>query len=239
MLPRQWHPERMSDVPLPSQPSAHQPPQRLAPVGSQGMIEGSTPWIREWPAAWSTANGSPCAGAVPVRASVGMASVRPGTASAWTPSMLTPVQRRLLRRWLSDLKTRDHWHGELPVALLDRCWLRLEVVPVQELARRLPPDASAEAPELVRYRDLVAGGLTPLEAQERCWHDYGLEACRQAQTRFWTQQDQGNHGWTLQRYLELIDGYRSRQGTSGKRALPLVVLARASSDEAHTLHWLC
>lgn len=130
------------------------------------------------------------------------------------------------------------WHGELPVALLERCWLRLEQVAVQDLARRLPPDASAEAPELVRYRNLLAQGLTALEAQERCWHDFGLEACQQAQTRFWYQQDQGNHGWTLQRYLQLIEAYRRRLGQRQTRALPLVVLARVGSDEAHTLHWL-
>lgn len=157
---------------------------------------------------------------------------------AWTPALLTPAQRRSLQRSLADLKERDRWHGDLPVALLERCWLRLELVAVQQLARRLPPDASAEAPELVRYRDLLALGLTPLAAQERCWHDYGHEACQQAQTRFWSQQEQGNHGWTLQRYLQLIDAYRGRQGHRQTRALPLLVLARAGSEEAHTLHWL-
>lgn len=197
-------------------------------------------WISEWPASWASAVGETAAGESAAGSSAQQLATARAIASPgpiWTPALLTPAQRRSLQQWLADLRQMA-WHGDLPVALLERCWLRLELVAVQHLARRLPPDASAEAPELVRYRDLLALGLTPLEAQERCWHDFGLEACQQAQTRFWSQQDQGNHGWTLQRYLELIDAYRSRQGRRQARALPLLVLARVGSDEVHTLHWL-
>lgn len=151
---------------------------------------------------------------------------------------LTARQRQDLQWLLTELNSHDHWHGDLPVALLDRCWLRLEIVAVQDLARRLPPDASAEAPELVTYRRLLTAGVPPLEAQERCWQDYGQRACQEAQARFWSQQDRGNHGWTLQRYLDLLQTYRHRLGRQEQRALPLLVLARAGSLEEHQLVWL-
>ena len=155
------------------------------------------------------------------------------------PSLaLTTAQREQLQRLLAELQMHGQWRADLPVALLDRCWLRLEIVAIQHLARRLPPDASAEAPELVAYRRRLAEGLAPLQAQERCWQDFGRQACQEAQTRFWRQQDLGQHGWTLRRYLELLASYRRRQAQERQRALPLLVLARADSDDDHELVWL-
>lgn len=163
----------------------------------------------------------------------------PSTAALVAPltSALTGRQSRQLKRLVSSLTGDGGWHADLPVAIFDRCWLRLEIVPVQHLARRLPPDASADAPELVTYRRLLDAGLPPLEAQERCWLDYGVEACREAQARFWMQQDRGNHAWTLQRYLDLLHSYRQRLSHPEQRALPLLILARAGSEEAHQLTW--
>jgi hypothetical protein len=56
------------------------------------------------------------------------------------------------------LQSSDHWHGGLPVLVLDRCWLRLEAIAVEELANKLPPDTSREAPELSRYSQLIEAG---------------------------------------------------------------------------------
>jgi hypothetical protein len=151
---------------------------------------------------------------------------------------LTARQRRGLQRLLGDLGGQTRWHGGLPVAILDRCWLRLEIVAVENLALRLPPDSSADAPELVSYRHLIAAGLAPLEAQERCWQDYGVQACQQALNRFWQQQERGNHGWTFTRYLDLLTTYRHRLERQDPPTLPLLILARAGSEAPHELIWL-
>ena len=84
-------------------------------------------------------------------------------------NFLTARQQARCDLLLEQLQREPHWHGDLPVLLLERCWLRLQVVTVQELAQRLPPDASGDAPELVRYRALQNSGLSALEAQEQCW----------------------------------------------------------------------
>ena len=72
---------------------------------------------------------------------------------------LTPRQRQLLRHWQAELDGADSWDGDLPVAVLDRCWLRLRRVSLERLTALLPPDASGEAPELARYRHWLARGL--------------------------------------------------------------------------------
>jgi len=152
-------------------------------------------------------------------------------------TLLTPRLQAQADRLLAQLQHESSWHGDLPVLLLDRCWLRLQVVPVQRLAQVLPPDASAEAPELVRYRALQRQGLTALEAQEQCWQEFGREACAEALRRFWLLQERGNHGWTLPAYLQLLAEYRQRLESGGNRPLPLLVLARPGSQEAHHLSW--
>jgi len=152
-------------------------------------------------------------------------------------SLLTPRQRARTDQLLEQLQREERWHGDLPVLLLERCWLRLQVVSVQQLALRLPPDASGEAPELVRYRDLQRLGLSDLDAQERCWQEFGREACSEALRRFWQLQERGNHGWTLAAYLDLLARYRHQMSSPGLRPLPLLVLARKGSEETHTLRW--
>ncbi|KMM16334.1 hypothetical protein [Synechococcus sp. GFB01] len=151
---------------------------------------------------------------------------------------LSERQRGQLRTWLDELRRAPGWSGHLPVALLDRCWLRLRSVPVAALAARLPPDTSADAPELTRYRQLIARGLPGLTAQQLCWEEFGSASCQLAQQRFWQCQERGNHGWTLARYLELVQAYRERMESDAPRELPLLVLARPGSDDAHQLHWL-
>ncbi len=152
-------------------------------------------------------------------------------------TLLTPRLQARADQLLAQQQQERTWHGDLPVLLLDRCWLRLQVVTVQRLARTLPPDTSAEAPELVRYRTLLLQGLTELEAQEQCWQEFGREACAEALRRFWQMQERGNHGWTLPVYLELLAKYRQQVESPGPTALPLLVLARPGSNEAHHISW--
>ena len=47
------------------------------------------------------------------------------------------------------------WSLNAPVFLFDRCWLRLDTIRLDELRNRLPPDITAEAPELIRYNQLL------------------------------------------------------------------------------------
>ena len=150
---------------------------------------------------------------------------------------LTPRLEAKTQQLLTALQREHQWHGELPVLLLDRCWLRLQVVPVQRLAQVMPPDASADAPELSLYRALQAEGLSDLQAQDRCWEEFGREACTEALRRFWRMQERGNHGWTLLAYLDLVGTYRKQLEQPGATPLPLLVLARPGSDEPHQLRW--
>jgi hypothetical protein len=158
---------------------------------------------------------------------------------------LTPRQRRDLGRHWRELQEHSRWSESLPVLLLDRCWLRLSVESLAGLARRLPPDASGEAPELARYRELRQRGLGGWEAQLLCWEEFGPEACREAQRRFWIAREAGNRGWTLERYLALRAEYRQRWRLERPRRLPLLVLGREGADGAtggegeHQLLWLC
>ncbi|MCP9899229.1 hypothetical protein KBZ12_00830 [Cyanobium sp. Cruz CV13-4-11] len=146
-----------------------------------------------------------------------------------------------LRHALEELGSCDHWHGGLPVLLLERCWLRLSRVSVEHLAQRLPPDCSQEAPELCRYRELVAAGLSGWEAERVCWEDYGAEACREALRKYWSAQERGTQGWTLETYLDLLQQYRQRFALERPRPVPLLVLARregAACLGRHRLLWL-
>ncbi len=158
---------------------------------------------------------------------------------------LTPRQRRDLGRHWRELQQHNRWSESLPVLLLDRCWLRLTVESLADLTRRLPPDASGEAPELARYRELRQRGLGGWEAQLSCWEEFGPEACREAQRRFWCAREAGNRGWTLERYLALRAEYRQRWHQERPRRLPLLVLGREGVDGAaggegeHQLLWLC
>jgi hypothetical protein len=155
--------------------------------------------------------------------------------------LLTPRQQALVDREMRRVQAARSWDGDLPVLLLERCWLRLTVLPVRDLARRLPTDVTAEAPELVRYRELLEAGHPAWCAQQIAWEEFGSQACREALRRHWQAQDRGNHGWTLQRYLELVRHYRHGIEHRRRRAVPLIVLARAGEDprrEGHRLLWL-
>lgn len=151
---------------------------------------------------------------------------------------LTTRQRSQIQAWAAELQAAPGWCGSLPVAVLDRCWLRLGRLPVEQLAAHFPPDASGEAPELVRYRGWIAAGQPAWAAQLRCWQEFGQPACQQALRRFWSNQERGNHNWTLATYLQLLTTYRRQFEAGATRALPLMVLARAGQVGGHQLHWL-
>jgi hypothetical protein len=161
---------------------------------------------------------------------------RPGPPGAL--AALTDGQRAQLAQWQRLLEAPCRWSGSLPVAVLERCWLRLRCVPVERLARVLPPDGSEAAPELVRFRELRQGGLDDWSAQLQCWQEFGSAAVQQAQRRLWHSHELGHHGWTLGRYLALLERYRSAMAPGGRRELPLLVLAREGSREEHQLFWL-
>jgi hypothetical protein len=159
---------------------------------------------------------------------------------AGIPSVLLPLERHRRRasEQLALVRKAETFHGALPVLLLDRCWLRLDVVAVKDLAGLLPPDASAEAPELVRFRQLRAEGVGALVAEERCWDEFGRQACQGALRRYWRAQDKGHHGWTLERYLAFLAAYRQTFQALQESALPLIVLARPGDGRPHQLLWL-
>lgn len=154
------------------------------------------------------------------------------------PGSLTPRLRRTLDHLAGTLQAQTSWLGQEPVALLERCWLRLDVVGIGALPQRLPPDPSEAAPELVRYRQLRADGWPDPEAERQCWQEFGEQACRQALQRYWQAQDSLHHGWTLECYLQLVRRYRAQFSSAEPRRLPLLILARTGSPEPHQLHWL-
>ncbi len=153
-------------------------------------------------------------------------------------ALLTPRQQVRVRQLLLEQQGHASWHGGVPVLVLDRCWLRLRVTPVEHLARLLPPDSTAEAPELVRFRELRQQGFSEGAAQARCWEEFGPAACQLALHRHWQALEGPHHGWTLAAYLAFLRTYRELFAAGQERPLPLVVLGRRGSKEPHRIHWL-
>ncbi|MEY4351959.1 MAG: hypothetical protein RLZZ609_200 [Cyanobacteriota bacterium] len=185
---------------------------------------------------------------VPSRSTSGewIPGAKPGGAegSAELPT-LTPSQRLRAQASLDSLQSASDWSGDLPVLLLDRCWLRLTVLSVEQLAVAVPPDLSWSAPELERYRQLLKSGCPSWQAQQLCWLEFGQEACQQALRRLWQAQEHPRCGWLLKDYLDFLTEYRHRFTSERPRPLPLLVLARSSGRpgcakaiEEHGLFWL-
>ena len=166
----------------------------------------------------------------------GSGSAAPPQAGCDGRTLLSPRQRQRTDALLAPHQGHG-WHGELPVLLLERCWLRLEPVSVQDLGAVLPPDASGAAPELVRFRELHRSGLEACLAEQLCWQEFGREPFQQALRRYWSAQEAGNHGWTLDRYLAFLAAYRRWMEADGPKPIPLVVLARSGSPEPHRMEW--
>lgn len=151
---------------------------------------------------------------------------------------LTPGQQARVQQLLAEQQGQASWHGGVPVLVLERCWLRLRATPVEQLARLLPPDSTAEAPELVRFRELRQQGLSEGAAQAHCWEEFGPAACQLALRRHWQALEGPHHGWTLDAYLTFLRTYRARFAAGQERPLPLLVLGRRGSQEPHRIHWL-
>ncbi len=133
--------------------------------------------------------------------------------------------------------TGKSWSLDLPVVLLNRCWLRLEEIKLKDLAQRLPPDNSKEAPELVRYRHLLSEVGNSLLVLQQCWNEFGIEDFHRALRNSWYWEDVGNNGWTFEKYSQLIEQYRTNIDQS-HIAVPLIVLARENSGGEHQLSWI-
>ena len=150
---------------------------------------------------------------------------------------LTEAQVLGLQDVLADRRAAAEWTWDFPVLLRNRCWLRLDRIPLRQLQTVLPPDGREEAPELMHYRRLLADGVNPLVAQQVCWHDFGMEDCQRALHGFWQSQECRPHGWTASRYRQLVGAYRERF-ERGVMSVPMLVLARTGSAETHQLHWI-
>ena len=129
------------------------------------------------------------------------------------------------------------WSLDTPVFLFDRCWLRLDKIKFDELKKRLPPDNSAEAPELIKYNRLLQEGHDRLIALQECWLEFGMEDFSRAIRNYWNHQDIGNNGWTFFRYLDTLNNYRKSFDTSSI-SIPLIVLGRRNSHEEHSIEWI-
>jgi hypothetical protein len=163
---------------------------------------------------------------------------RPPDPATRIPGQLIGRHRELLGLWEGELLEAPDWQANLPVAVLDPCWLRLQRVSVGQLATHLPPDGREAAPELVRFRQLRQAGLDEWSAQLQCWQEFGCDAFQQAQQRFWQSQEDGTGGWTLDRYLNFLSCYRESLRPGSVRRLPLLLLARQRWGEQHQLIWL-
>ena len=129
------------------------------------------------------------------------------------------------------------WSLNAPVFLFDRCWLRLDTIRFDELKNRLPPDITAEAPELIRYNHLLSEGMDTTLAMQECWLEFGMEEFYRAMRCYWRYQEKGNKGWTFIRYIETLANYRESFDSSSI-SIPLIVLGRTNTSEEHLIEWL-
>ena len=131
----------------------------------------------------------------------------------------------------------EKWSFNLPVLILNRCWLKLEKIKLADLKLRLPPDSSGEAPEILLYYRLLNNGKNPLLAVQECWDQFGMEDYYRALRNCWRMNDLGNNGWTFNKYIKLISQYRSNIYNSNN-IIPLIILARQESTEEHQIRWI-
>ncbi len=129
------------------------------------------------------------------------------------------------------------WSLESPIFLFDRSWLRLVRLRLSELNAYLPPDKSAEAPELIHYHRLLSSGIEPLLALQQSWHEFGMEDFYRAIRNYWNCQDLGNRGWTYKTYIDTLSKYRNSFEV-GKLSIPFILLAREASYDDHRVAWI-
>ena len=150
---------------------------------------------------------------------------------------LTFRQRQGLIDIVREVQFSDAWSWTFPVLLHDPSWLRLLRIDLSDLRRYLPPDGRDEAPELIRYRDLLHQGVDALLAEQQCWEEFGMADCQRALQRYWEGEEETVHGWTISRYLGLVSHYR-HLFEHGHVAVPMLVLAQKDSRDDHELHWV-
>ena len=90
----------------------------------------------------------------------GFGSAPPSQACDDGRPLLSASQRQRTEGLLA-LQQGYGWQGELPVLLLERCWLRLEPVSVQSLGQVLPPDASGAAVSVPKTKMFFLGQPFP------------------------------------------------------------------------------
>ena len=149
---------------------------------------------------------------------------------------LTSRHCEIIEATLQDLIDKP-WSYRSPVFLFDRCWLRLEKIRLDELTNRLPPDNSGEAPELIKYNQLLKDGCSSLVAVQECWAEFGMEDFHRAMNINWYWEDIGNHGWTYKVYIELVNQYR-QSFINASVSIPVVILCRKGSLEHHIIEWI-
>ncbi len=141
-----------------------------------------------------------------------------------------------LRKTLKKIKN-ESWSWQLPVFLLNRCWLRLEKIKINELALYLPLDNSAEAPELKKYNQRIISGQDSLLALQECWNEFGMEDFYRALRISWKWECIGNKGWTYQKYISFINQYKKKI-IHKELEVPIIVLGRESSKDNHKVRWI-
>ena len=142
-----------------------------------------------------------------------------------------------LTQLILNEKYNKTWSFNLPVLILDRCWLRLDKLELKDLLIRLPPDLSHEAPEMLRYQELIKEGKPLILAAQQCWDEYGIECFYLALRNRWLKEDIGNNGWTYKKYMELINTYKNNVGKS-LISIPLIILAYRDSNDNHKVVWI-
>ena len=128
------------------------------------------------------------------------------------------------------------WSLDLPVFLFNRCWFRLQKIKLYELSIKLLPDNSQEAPELIRYYELLRRGHDQTLAVQECWHEYGMEDFHRALRKSLESTNRGNNSWTFNKYMELMTQYRNNVDKS-IFLIPLIILGR-NSKEDHLTEWV-
>ncbi len=129
------------------------------------------------------------------------------------------------------------WSLNFPILMLDRSWLKLEKIPLADLAYKLPPDFSSEAPEIIRYHQLINEGNSLLIAAQKCWDEFGMDDFYRALRNCWRMDDLQNYGWTYKKYKKLISEYKHYIQSSVK-TIPLIALAQKDSKENHEIIWI-
>ena len=107
---------------------------------------------------------------------------------------------------------------------------------LNELSNKLRPDTSQEAPELVRYKQLIKEGHEPILALQECWHEYGIEDFHRSLRNSSKWNTKGNNGWTFKKYTKLLIGYRNIIEKEEIK-IPIIILAR-NPTENHELEWI-